>query len=516
MARARSNVPLSRTVVVSVLIGEFVLGLVLAITVGALAAISVAEQYRESSQDVANTLAAALMPLIADQQPELADALLQNIVDSAGLDDIDCIRVIDSSGQVVLAHGDPDFCLVEAGEAVAADPWSVLFSNRLVSQTIEAGGLEVATVFVGLSPPQVTEVLAVPLAAAALVLVAVMLVSVPWTLWLVNREAVEPLHALEKYASRIAGGDLTPGPGVGTSAEISRLEKALESMAAQLEERQNELRGSYQDLEAAYTSLAKAKSEMEQLARIKEDFVAVAAHEIRAPLSTIRLHAETLKTGEVGQLDEEALRSVASIHAAATRLGSITSDLMDAALLERGEMPMRFETVWLDELVDEAVADADVLARQRGMRVRNAGELSETVLQGDALRLRQVLDNLLSNAIKYSPEGSEVVVRLREEDADVLIEVADRGIGIRPSDTARLFTLFGRLDLGDSRETAGLGLGLAISARIVRAHGGSIKVAENPDGVGSVFTVWLPRGSDTTGTSGGEAVVRVAREGQAS
>lgn len=515
MADARSRPTLARKILAGVLVGEFVLGLVLALTVGTLASIAVAQQHRESTHNVAGTLAVALGLSIMEDHPEHTAAALQAIVESTDLADVECIRVVGPTGEDMAAHGESGACMVMPGDRVSSDsPWDVLFRSRLVTQTVDVGAQGDAVVYVGLKPPDLPSVLALPALASVIVLVAVMVISVPWTLWLLNREVVRPLGRLEEYASRIAGGDLKPGGPSGSSLELHRLQGALETMAEQLGTQWEELRGSYAELEAAYAALEQAKTEIEELARIKEDFVAVAAHEIRAPLATIMLHSETLKTGEVGVLDDDAHGSVATIHAAASRLRSITSDLMDAALLERGELPIRFDTVWLDELVDEAIADGDALARGHKIRVRAAGGFVETVVYADRVRLRQVFDNLISNAIKYSPENTEVVVSMRVDAAEAVIEVADSGMGIKPADTTRLFTLFGRVDLGDSRQTAGLGLGLAISARIVQAHGGSVTYRENPQGAGSVFTVRLPLGEADGEAPEDATVITVARESE--
>jgi len=140
------------------------------------------------------------------------------------------------------------------------------------------------------------------------------------------------------------------------------------------------------------------------------------------------------------------------------------------------------------------VRDQRAMAQSRGIDVRLEDGTSDAVIRGDALRLRQVLDNLLSNALKYSPGGTEVSVRTREDADFVEIEVVDRGRGVSAEDQHVLFTLFGRVDSGDGRDTAGLGLGLAISARIVEAHGGRLTFRENEEGRGSVFCVRLPRG----------------------
>jgi signal transduction histidine kinase len=516
MGRGKAKSSLTRRVVTTVLLGELAFGIVLSVTIGVLSAVALAEQHRKATQDFTNAVAAALMPIVADQQELRLAAALENIVETADIEGIDCIRVIDSSGAAVVAKCTTDECM-EPADGLASNAWSVLFRSRLVQRVIEVDGLEVATVCVELSPPRLSEVLLEPAVASLLVLAAVMFVSVPWTLWAVVRDVVEPLQEVEDYSARLAEGDYEWGSELQWPREIEQLAGALGSMAAQLRQQQDELRDSYEQLAGAYESLERAKGEIEQLAAIKEDFVAVAAHEIRAPLSTIRLYAEALQAEEIGEVDDAGMEAVSAIYSAASRLGSITSDLMDSALLERGMMPIKIDVVWLDELVEQAVQDAGGAARTRGITVRLAqDELPETVVRADGLRLRQVLDNLLSNAIKYSPEDTEVLVSVEEDDARITLEVADEGYGISESDRHRLFRLFGRVDFGESRQAAGLGLGLAISARIVEAHDGAISFRANESGRGSVFTVTLPKeGPSEVGPDGVVVAHVVRREGEA-
>ena len=216
---------------------------------------------------------------------------------------------------------------------------------------------------------------------------------------------------------------------------------------------------------------------------------------VRSPLSPC---TQSLETGVFTELEAEALEAVEAIGSAAGRLGSIVSDLMDSALLERGLMPIEFGEVWLGELLEGAVKDAQAMARSNGIEVRFEDSISDAVIRGDALRLRQVLDNLLSNAFKYSPRETVVVVRTKADADFVEVEIVDQGRGVPEEDERVLFTLFGRVDSADGRDTAGLGLGLAISARIVQAHGGRLTFRKNEEGRGSVFCIRLPRGGPST------------------
>lgn len=475
-------------VLAGVLIGELVFSLVLGITIGAYSVRAAAQQRQAALVQLAGVVAAGLMPIVADQQEPQVLAQMQSIMQSSNVQDVESIRIVDSAGSEIAA-GD-----------LGADPsgptdtglLALLSLPQVLEQPVVVDGLEVARVYVEFAPVGVAGALRTPLLAAAIVVLSVALVSIPWTAWLFVGNVVEPLDDLRASAAKIAAGDLTVQPDLSRRDEIGELQRSLAQMAAQLRDREAELHRSYDELADANAALGHANQELERMARLKADFVAVASHELRTPLATIRLYADMLESGEICALDERGLDAAAAIGSAATRLSSIVADLMDSALLERGMLALEYGDVWVDELVTQAVADADVLGRARGVAVRLSGEPSDSVIRGDAARLRQVLDNLISNAVKYS-DGADLVTVSVVDDGELLhIEVADQGRGIAESEDPRLFTFFGRLDSKDNRDTAGLGLGLAISARVVEAHGGTITHRPNTGGRGSVFAVHLP------------------------
>lgn len=475
---------LARRVIVALVIGEFIFAAVLSLTMGVFAFLSTTRQQAESLEDVSSIVAAGLMPIVADQRQEYVEAQLSSILDTTDVSSIEAIRIVDSSGATIATAGDrPGDSWEVTGGPLSTLPWG----REVVSRTVTVDGLDTLTVFVRFAPLGAWELLESPVLSAALLLISLILISVPWTILRLTKELVQPLAELRDIMPGIVAGDTELATPNDAPAEIREFAEALRGMAQQLKEKDARLRASHEETRKAYHSLERAKRHTEELA-------AVTAHEIRTPLALIRLQAELLETGEITELDEAGLDAVAAIGSASSRLTTIVSDLMDAALLERGLVPIEFRDVWLDELLEDAARDGDTVARTQGMTVRLVNSGPEVVLCGDRTRLRQVLDNLMSNALKHSAQGSEITIRAEKDPAWAVIEIADSGEGL-PADAAeRLFTLFGRLDHGDSRETPGLGLGLAISKRVVEAHGGTIDFRANEEGRGSVFTVRLPIG----------------------
>lgn len=227
-----------------------------------------------------------------------------------------------------------------------------------------------------------------------------------------------------------------------------------------------------------------------KLAQMKSAFVSNVSHEMKTPLATIQMYAETLETGRVK--DPRKLADYHRvIHAESQRLGQLIEDVLDFARMESQLEQFRFEAVRLREMLSEV---GEAFRRQ----VEHAGgelhiELPEQlpVLELDRKAMQHAVGNLLSNALKYSPEEKEITLRAGWEQGQVAISVEDRGIGIEAEDQQRIFDKFYRAGRGLAHNTKGAGLGLAIASRIVKAHKGRIAVWSEP-GQGSRFTILLP------------------------
>lgn len=224
---------------------------------------------------------------------------------------------------------------------------------------------------------------------------------------------------------------------------------------------------------------------------LKDTFISVVSHELKTPVAIIKGYAETLRRPEARQdplLIDEMLAAIAE---ESDRLACLVDDLLDASRLQAGGLPFR------------DVEDVDLRVIARRVVDRYTPQTSNHVLQlhfgddfplvlGDAQRLEQVLDNLVSNAIKYSPRGGEIVLSGKVTSADVIISVADQGVGIPLEDQERIFDRFYRVESPETRAVSGTGLGLYLTRAIVLAHGGRCWVNSTP-GQGATFYVALPR-----------------------
>ncbi len=224
----------------------------------------------------------------------------------------------------------------------------------------------------------------------------------------------------------------------------------------------------------------------------RDEFVSIATHELKTPLSVLRGYAQLLQTKKDGALSRQAL---AAIDGQTRRLNDLVNDLLDVSRLRSGRLDLNPERFDLVELVREMV-ERFALLTPTGESSRVRLEVKEAHLWGnwDRGRIEQVLTNLLSNALKYSPSGGEVLVEVGRRGNDALVSVRDQGIGIPAEQQARIFEPFGRASNARVKKIEGAGLGLHISKEIVERHGGRIWFTSE-EGRGSTFCFTLPLGS---------------------
>lgn len=487
----RTDLSLSVRYVGLILLIVVVTGLVLGLGVTLSALGNATTERRQSLEYAASVVATSLLPVIADQDAQRIRARLTDIVETASVNEIECIEITDPSGEIIAESASGCTC-EDIDEQLGL--LATFTSPQVVRVPVEVDGFRVADVSVQFRPEGLERALVRPMGTTALLLGLAMLVSALWGGWMVLRTVVEPIDELRGAAAKIADGDRDIELDVDRRDEIGELARALKHMTGELQAKESELLTSYASLETAYNEKDELAQALERTMSMKSDFVAVASHEIRSPLTVIRLYAELLAEQEFDETDPRFGEALESMLRATDRLSTIVSGLLDVALLERGLMPLEYSFFDLGEVVEQAVVDAALLGARSGVEVRTADPLPRIELHGDVIRVRQVIDNLLSNAIKYSTEPAVVRVTLTTENTDAVISVADEGAGIAPEEIEKVFGLFNRGDMADNAKVAGLGLGLPISLRIARAHGGDLAYMANPDGRGSIFVLRLPLG----------------------
>ncbi len=294
---------------------------------------------------------------------------------------------------------------------------------------------------------------------------AVLLVLGAAALWLV-RLGLSPLVRMGRTAEAIAAGNYAERVEPATErTEVGRLGLSLNAMLGQIER-----------------AFAERAASEDRLRRFLSD----ASHELRTPLASIRGYAERFRIGAArGAADRE--KAMARIESEAKRMGVLVEDLLTLARLDE-ERELDREPVDLATFAREAVDAARVASPSRPITLSAGGPL---IVDGDPGRLRQVVDNLVRNALTHTPDGTVVDVRLESGDGRAHLEVRDHGQGLPTGDPSELFGRFWRTQAGRERGKGGAGLGLAIVAGIVGAHGGEVSASDAPGG-GARFEVVLP------------------------
>ena len=303
------------------------------------------------------------------------------------------------------------------------------------------------------------------------------------------RTLTQPLARLADAAQRIEKGDLAVPVAGGSPHEIGQLEHSFGSMAGALRTRDARNEALVNDLRAANVKL-------EELSRLKSEFIANVSHELRTPMNAILGYTDFMLEGLNGPLTKQQESDLGRVRAAAHNLLGIINGLLDLAKIEAGQMDVAPERFSIEAVAREVVDLLGERARAKGLALRSEIDPSVPMAWADPIHARQVLTNLAGNAVKFTNAG-EVVIDAAVQGNMLELVVRDTGEGIAPEAQAYIFDEFRQADGSARRKHGGTGLGLAIARRLVWMNGGKIWVQSEP-GVGSRFYFTLPLESRAT------------------
>jgi two-component system OmpR family sensor kinase len=280
--------------------------------------------------------------------------------------------------------------------------------------------------------------------------------------------------------------------------QTNSLRAALKDLSLQMREQTerdshfyDELSRLNNELTTAQRELAKKNFELARLNEQKNQFLGIAAHDLRNPLEVIRTYSEFLLEDTAGLLNEEQTGFIHKIYSSSTFMLDLVNDFLDFSKIEAGRLELNLTPVDLTKLTEKTVERNRVLADKKRIEILFGAPENLPEISADESKIEQVLSNLLGNAVKYSPVGGAVEVTLQRTAGGILLTVKDNGPGIAAQDAETLFSPFVS---GKSRTSGGeksTGLGLAIVKKIVEGHGGAISF-ETEAGKGSVFYMSLP------------------------
>jgi signal transduction histidine kinase len=315
----------------------------------------------------------------------------------------------------------------------------------------------------------------------------------------VARRVVRPLHTLQRGVERIGKGDLDFRLQIATGDEIQTLAEEFNKMAAAL-------RDAYANLEDKVRErtqeLMIANERLKELDKMKSLFLSNVSHELRTPLTAIGGLVDNMIDGLTGPLNGKQTRYMTGIKDSTERLARLIRDLLDLSVIETGKSELKPASFSLRSLIHEVVETLKPLAVEKGISVEIARTNGDATAWADRDKITQVLTNLIVNAVKFSPAGGSLKLGMAPANDGGLLEVSvsDTGPGIPPAEVERIFQEFYQISQPGREKTLGVGLGLAISKRLVEMHGGKIRVESVP-GEGSTFFFTLPAWQPRTNSS---------------
>jgi PAS domain S-box-containing protein len=297
----------------------------------------------------------------------------------------------------------------------------------------------------------------------------------------------ETLAEAKEYTAEAAGGSVTRGIGRRRRKDGTFVNVEFTADAVQVTGEAVAVLALYHDV----TELLEARHAAEEANQAKSMFLANMSHELRTPLNAIIGYSEMLQEEAEEGGHEEFVPDLGKVHSAGRHLLALINDILDLSKIEAGKMDLFLESVDIQELVRgvESTVAPLVQANENTLDVVVEGDPGSMV--ADVTKVRQVLLNLLSNAAKFTEKG-QIELRVSVEGDDVVMDVADQGIGMSPDQLKRIFDAFGQADASTQKRYGGTGLGLVISREFCRIMGGDITVLSAP-GHGTTFTVRIPR-----------------------
>ena len=220
----------------------------------------------------------------------------------------------------------------------------------------------------------------------------------------------------------------------------------------------------------------------------KNDFIAMASHELKTPLTSLKAYLQLLETKLAGTSDPFVKTAVVKCGNQVNKMTALIHGFLDLSKLEPGKLKLVRTTFDISQLIEEVINESRVLSNSHTLRFESSGEIN---INADRAKIGQVIMNLINNAIKYSPRGSHIVLHCETKDDSLVVSVADEGIGIKAKDQEKIFQRFFRAEEDEYKNISGFGIGLYLSSEIIQRHKGKIWV-RSTEGEGSTFYFSLP------------------------
>jgi signal transduction histidine kinase len=386
--------------------------------------------------------------------------------------DVTAIRIVSVDGKPLYSSQSGSNQKVSAELASSFSPRSVMGENGYIRQVIEPffedSGAHRYSVVYDISPKRVEQSIGNVVRPLLYAGVIVLIISIATTTWLLNNLFIKPLRDVSRSANIISAGNFDQQIVPKNKDEIGDLALSVNKMAEFLK-----------------ADIVKLRD----LDKLKTEFMMIASHNLRTPLTVMRGYIEMAEHAETVA---ELKKIIETVQESVIRLHLLAEDLLTISTLEAGGGEMAKTPADAKQFIDSVVSEFELLATKKGLHWQFTNDLPETAkLSLSQSNMRSALGNLIDNAIKFTKEGGAVRVLADIQDGKLAFSVNDTGIGITPEEQTKLFTKFHRGTSTAQYDYEGVGIGLYLTKLIVTEHGGQVAV-QSEVGKGSTFTVYLP------------------------
>ncbi len=303
-----------------------------------------------------------------------------------------------------------------------------------------------------------------------------------------SENLTRPIRKLQQSAEQVESGQRIKIIRISSGDEIESLSHSFASLIDQLLEREHLL-------EQISSQLKDANEKLKALDKLKNEFVSVASHELRTPMTAIKSYLWMALKGKGGELNEKQRYYIERSYNSVDRLVRLVNDMLNISRIESGRISIEFQSVDLNRLTQEVVDEVLPRAGELGISVTIQKLGSHPRVLADPDKIKEVLFNLIGNSLKFTPKGGSITVSFSQQNGFIETMIKDTGAGIAQEDMGKLFQKFGLLTgsyiTNQTSTSLGTGLGLYICRSIIDLHGGEIKAASQGRGNGAIFTFTL-------------------------
>lgn len=312
--------------------------------------------------------------------------------------------------------------------------------------------------------------------------------------WLMSRNITNSLARLTAGASAVARGQYDLPVRVDRADELGQLAGSFNAMASQIKAAQEELEQRVQErtkeLETALTDL----QEQKETEKKKDEFISIVSHELKTPLTSLSALVQLASNKLKNNPDDFLSGAMEKAGVQVKKMTAMINGFLNVSRLESGKISIDRQMFNLDEIITDVIKETELTAATHQIKFGPCGPVG---IFADKEKIASVITNLVSNALKYSPKGSPIDIECKADAGTVRVSVRDEGIGISKQDQEQLFERYYRVESDHTKYISGFGIGLYLSAEIIRRHGGSIGVTSE-SGAGSTFYFTLPLTKETT------------------